>query len=319
MYYPYFRGKQFELIAIREQAELLAKAKFTPVIEPVRSQLKSLERALEAVCEADGQAFVVVNPEHGDHKSDGTNITDLLKENYLDRANISAAILLQETSTTDDAIAALHEQMDHDPMLIHAGFSEADLLLEEIQNDDSLQGVKHGFVEHRTTGRYRRKFRDAESRVLFKDGFEKQRNADYRPSEFFSDVHFEFRETGFGGFGDFLTVGDTYSESGGPAYAVAIHLTYINPDQDDEMYVYHFVSDRTETPTDPAGKFAEALAKLKKIYETGTSNLYRGTALDEFLDLEKRGHFPGLGHVKKLSMVHHLETMAHYLAEQSDG
>jgi hypothetical protein len=29
------------------------------------------------------------------------------------------------------------------------------------------------------------------------------------------------------GFGDFLIVGDDYSESGGPAYAIAIHLTFI--------------------------------------------------------------------------------------------
>lgn len=28
------------------------------------------------------------------------------------------------------------------------------------------------------------------------------------------------------------------------------------------MYVYHFVSDTRDTPTDPAGKFAQALAKL---------------------------------------------------------
>ena len=28
------------------------------------------------------------------------------------------------------------------------------------------------------------------------------------------------------GFGDFLIVGDDYSDTGGPAYAVAIHLTF---------------------------------------------------------------------------------------------
>lgn len=41
------------------------------------------------------------------------------------------------------------------------------------------------------------------------------------------------------GFGDFLIVGDEFSESGGPAYAVAIHLTYINTKHEDEMYIYH--------------------------------------------------------------------------------
>ena len=36
MYHPYFRGKQFELITIREMAPLLAKSNFVPIIEPVR-------------------------------------------------------------------------------------------------------------------------------------------------------------------------------------------------------------------------------------------------------------------------------------------
>ncbi len=35
MYHPYFRGKQFELITIREMAALLAEKNFVPVIEPV--------------------------------------------------------------------------------------------------------------------------------------------------------------------------------------------------------------------------------------------------------------------------------------------
>ena len=33
MYYPYFRGKQFELIAIRESATLLADSSFVPIVE----------------------------------------------------------------------------------------------------------------------------------------------------------------------------------------------------------------------------------------------------------------------------------------------
>ena len=37
------------------------------------------------------------------------------------------------------------------------------------------------------------------------------------------------------GFGDFLIVGEDYSEAGGPACAVAIHLTFIDPDQNNSM------------------------------------------------------------------------------------
>jgi hypothetical protein len=114
------------------------------------------------------------------------------------------------------------------------------------------------------------------------------------------------------GFGDFLMVGDDYSESGGPAYAVAIHLTFIDPAQDDAMYIYHFKSDTQDTPTDPAGKFAEALENMMTVIDDPGSNVLETNAVKEFRQLHEDGHFPGLGSVKKLSMSHHIETLADY-------
>ena len=114
------------------------------------------------------------------------------------------------------------------------------------------------------------------------------------------------------GFGDFLIVGDDYSESGGPAYAVAIHLTFIDADQDDSMFIYHFVSERQDTPTDPAGKFAEALDEMMATLNDRHSKVLETSAVQEFRLLHKQRHFPGLGYVKKLSMKHHIETLAHY-------
>jgi hypothetical protein len=102
------------------------------------------------------------------------------------------------------------------------------------------------------------------------------------------------------GFGDFLIVGDSYCEGGGPAYAVAIHLTFIDPDKDDVMYVYHFVSTTKDTPTDPAGKFAQALKKLIDKLNTGNSKLLETDAIKEFREFYAKGHFPDLGYVKKL-------------------
>ncbi|MBS1982831.1 MAG: sce7725 family protein, partial [Bdellovibrionales bacterium] len=44
VYHPYFRGKQYELITIRENASVLAASKFVPIIEPVKEALNGLER-----------------------------------------------------------------------------------------------------------------------------------------------------------------------------------------------------------------------------------------------------------------------------------
>ena len=45
MYYPYFRGKQFELMTIRETAKLMAERGFCPIIEPVRDHQGADESA----------------------------------------------------------------------------------------------------------------------------------------------------------------------------------------------------------------------------------------------------------------------------------
>lgn len=312
MYHPYFRGKQFELITIRDMAPLMAASGFVPIIEPVREALKGLERALTEICKAEGKAIVIVNPFHGDHAEDGVSISALLDKGFADKGGITAGILLQNDMDTDEALACYKKHRAHSPTFIHAGFTEAKALAEKL--GDGLADTSHVFFEKYCHKLYRKHFKGAAKRVLLRDGFERRRNADHPAVELFSDLHVTYDEEDMNGFGDFLIVGDDYTEGGGPAYAVAIHLTFIDPDEDEVMYIYHFVSTTKDTPTDPAGKFAQALDKLIKKLDSGTSNLFESSAIKEFRDLHKKGHFPGLGYVKKLSMNHHIETLADFLA-----
>ncbi|VVS99500.1 sce7725 family protein [Hoeflea sp. EC-HK425] len=310
MYHPYFRGKQFELITIREMATLLAEKNFVPVIEPVREALGGLSKTLTAVCAAGGRAIVIVNPYHGDHQDDGTSITSLLQEGFDGSDNIAAGILLRSDMSVDDVMACYDHHAHHHPVLVHAGFTEPKALAARLE--DGMTELMNVFVEDHAKLLYRKHF-DQSTRILVRDGFKRQRNADYPPLEEFSDLHVTYGDLGMAGFGDFLTVGDVYSEGGGPAYAVAIHLTFIDPDKDDVMYIHHFVSTTKDTPTDPAGKFAQALAKLIAKLESGSSHILETDAIKEFRGLHAKGHFPGLGYIKKLSMKHHIETLAYYL------
>ncbi len=43
MYFPYFRGKQYELITIRDNASMIKDSGITPIIEPVKENLSSLK------------------------------------------------------------------------------------------------------------------------------------------------------------------------------------------------------------------------------------------------------------------------------------
>ncbi|MDC7785302.1 sce7725 family protein [Rhodoplanes sp. TEM] len=312
MYFPYFRGKQFELITIRETAKLLARSRFIPIIEPVRESLSSLERTLDAICDAGGKAVVIVNPYHGDLRESRAEISKLLKHGYLDSKAISAGILLRSDTKVKEAADCYTAHVEHDPTIVHAGFAAPKAFSELIS--DNLGVARNVFVEPYATSLYQRHFEGtAAADVLVRDGFNRQRNADYPDMERFSELHLTYKDLGMQGFGDFLIVGDSYSEGGGPAYAVAIHLTFINPDEENVMYIYHFVSNTKDTPTDPAGKFAQALKKLVKRLDSGDSNILETEAVKEFRTLHEKRHFPGLGYVKKLSMKHHIETLSAYL------
>jgi hypothetical protein len=311
MYHPYFRGKQYELITIRETASILGEAGFRPIIEPVREALSGLEKALDVVVDEGGKAIVIVNPHHGDLSGAGEQLTELLKRKFAEKPNISAGILLKQDMTIEEVMGSYEEHSAHTPVLIHAGFSEAKALAGTL--GQPTQEKSHIFFEQFCGKLYQKHFTGA-NRVLLRDGFQRMRNIDYEFVEHFSDLHATYDAEGMNGFGDFLIVGDEYIEGGGPAYTVAIHLTFIDPDQDNSMMIYHFKSKRTDTPTDPAGKFAEALAAMMRTLNGPKSKVLETEAVKEFRMLHEQRHFPGLGYVKKLSMNHHIETLANYFS-----
>lgn len=315
MYHPYFRGKQYDLIVIRESAELLAKSKFIPIVEPVKETLKGLERAIQAVVDADGELILIVNPQNGDHIRKPQAIQDFMLNQLKDCKKIFAGILLTEEMQNSEITALCKIYSQKAIYFIHAGYSDGKVLSELIAGLDIES--RHIFIDGQANKLYRRHFSGVE-RILVRDGFKKRANRLHPQIELFSDIHATYRDEGMDGFGDFLIVGDEYSETGGPAYAVAIHMTFIDPEKDDAMYIHHFKSDRYDTPTDPAGKFAEAVAKLVTEVERPNTNLKRTAAVRELIALHERGHFPGLGYIKKLSMQHHIETLSEYFLNENN-
>lgn len=305
MYYPYFRGKQYELITIRENAELMATNGFIPIIEPVKESLTGLIRSLDAVSEKNGKAILITNPGFGDFCNDASTIEELLAEKLKNELGISAGITLNEAHSVDDVLSFVERYKYREISLIHSGFKDGRVLSSELR--DCPLPITHIFLEQHCGKLYRKNFAEYK-RILIRDGFQKRTNRHHPRVEFFSDLHATFRDEGMNGFGDFLIVGDDYSESGGPAYAVVIHLTGV--DEEDQMQVHHFKSIRQDTPTDPAGKFGEALEELVNEVSRPSTCLQKTDAVKEFLELYARSHFPGLGYAKKLSMKHHIETMA---------
>ena len=70
------------------------------------------------------------------------------------------------------------------------------------------------------------------------------------------------------------------------------------------------IPDSNETINDPAGKFGEALAKF---HAWNRSHSLTTWAADELENLFRDQQYPGLGTIKKLSIMHHLELINQYL------
>lgn len=312
-YFPFFRGKQYELITVRECAHLLSDSGFVPIVEPVKESLRGLQRTVDAVSDAGGSVIIIANPQNGFYSNEPTAIERFLIEEMEDRDNVEVGLMLGFDTTINEVLERCEAYRDRSISLIHCGFSDARTLVETLGN--SVNQMKQVFWDGKSSKLYQRRFQGA-TKILLRDGFEVRTNRNHPPIESFSDLHITYEQEGVDGFGDFLVVGANYSDTGGPAYAVAIHITFINHERDDEMFIHHFVSDRQNTPTDPAGKFLEALNKLVTEVESPGTSIYRGQAIDEFMELHEREHYPGLGYIKKLSMKHHLETLADYFARE---
>lgn len=305
MYFPYFRGKQFELILLREQAEFLAANYQVPIIAPVRSNTKQLEKAINTLNDKVAQHIVIMNPSAGEHADDHSAICDLLQSIPANSSTITGIKLTY--NLTEEHIRNLLDTLPAKPFaLIHAGYQNHTWLLGEL----TLRQLTPTFNIFLTNpGRlYKNTF--LTNSVVIRDGFQLMRNRDYPPEEFFSDLHITYDRDGFDHFGDYLTIGEQYKEGGGPAYAVAIHLTYLNINDENAIWIKHYISDSNFDTSDPANKAKEALTKLVKEHQAHNSQIPNTPALDELLNYWARNHFPGLGMLKKLSMWHHLCVMA---------
>ena len=308
MYFPYLRGKQFELIALREAGGLLAKykSKVSPIIEPVKDST-TFKKTITDLKNKKVNFTVIINPKVGDLQSSTSTILTILNKELAGYKNFQLGIILSGKENHKNLITTLKkfDSILHGLTLIHnATYDNIDDIVSDYS---SAIPVKYNVVHFgKTSRRYYRNF-DSATVVELDDYFSsQQKNSDYKhfDESDFSEEHIFYKKDGFVGFSDFLTIGDNYSESGFLPYAVAIHLSY--SDTTDKIKVKHFVSDSNDDTSDVAGKFEEALEKLISWCKAEKFNT---SAVDSFMELYDSGHFPGLGTIKKLSILNHIEVV----------
>ncbi len=316
MYYPYLRGKQFELLALREFSnEYKNNSKIVPIIEPVKKQVNGLNAAALSMIENGMKFAVILNPSDGDYKHTGVDNDILMSLTALtdDRDNwIPAYIYKHNGKTLLDH--AKQNNLLNLMIIFPSGADVNDEELMEFLSKDEVAFVVSGNLSNNRSARGRL-LSLGKALISLEDRFnERPRNADYanEVDEIFSEDFAYYQDDRLAGFADFTPMAKDFIEGGMLPYAIAIHLTYQK--SDDQIFVHHFVSDNNFDQSNIRGKFHEAAVKIAPFFNN--NGLYHTSAVDELIRrADSDDGYPGLGYIKKLSVKNHLELITHILPE----
>ena len=306
MYFPYLRGRQFELIAIRELIEnKCISDKIIPIIEPVRASSTLLKTIIQ--CQAANQPLAfIINPHVGAFASEfkdydkQKNLVDAIKN-----STIKACIVDKNIEKNVQKLSYFNARVE-DSLFIH---NRKDFITSYLS---ALNGKNAKYNLLPDDRDFRRNIRD--NRVLLSDSFHaEERNSDYSTvEELFSLDPIYYDSDGYIGFADYSIVGDKYSEAGFAPYCLVIHILYF--DANNRLMIRHFKSSSNEDATDPANKFKEALEELLNwVNKYGAQFKFNTYAMGQFKKLYEEGSYPGLGTIKKLSIMHQIELINKFL------
>ncbi|MCW1913749.1 sce7725 family protein [Luteolibacter sp. GHJ8] len=302
-YFPFLRGKQNELIAVRELSGRIADSSAVrPIIEPVNGNATTIG-ALNEFYRQGMQFGLIVNPSHGEFAGNEARLlSDVIKPTVLDYDNFFP-ILQVDRNTSLAQVEWFKKQFPQEwKAVIYRAMPEVPRVLDWVTTDARI--YHHIFLDGRVSGEYVTQV-PAARRVMIRDNFNKQeRNKDYELVEHFTDMNTLVGNPEGVGWGDFSIVGSKFSEGGGQAYAVAIH--HVHQSQNgDHLDVSHAISDRQDTDEDTPGKVIEAvnnlLSRVENLYPNDTS------ACREYQKMSRTGVSRGLGYLKRLAIRHHLE------------
>ena len=319
MYFPYLRGRQNELLCLRELLDVgKLSSKIIPIIEPVKFS-STFFSTLTKFIEMGHQVIVIRNPEVGSfRKESGDMIKNIEKESDEKKKEKIRKTLegykevwnnpqIQKAYLVDDDVISMVREKKLDAK---------DVVMINIKKGNYRYYEEYG---EEIIGKYTvvpkgGDFEDIieDDIIILEDSYRKaKRNIDYieNPDELFSRNHIVYKKRGFVGFSDFSMVGNDFDESGFAPLAIAIHIMYFG--NRDELKIHHFVSESNESISDPARKFEEAMNKL--VNWENFDIIPKTIGLDNLIECYNIGKFPGLGVIKKYSLMHHIQMMGEYL------
>lgn len=309
MYFPYLRARQFELITLRDLVnEGALQGKVMPVIEPVKESLNNLDLAHKTFLENDFSLYLIVNPFVGEASGDTDYFLD-----YITNIEDSKYIPAFHYSDNQAYIMSKIKQYELTDCMI--------ICLDNFSNEDGFRNlsrnpnISHIMLlephKYRSLDRFIKGL--GKFYIRLDDPFEKQqRNADFLniPEHKFTEEHLFYSEDRYNGFADFTVLPKEFIDGGSTPRAVVIHLTYLNEQNERQIWIRHFTSETNDSISNVQGKFAEAAEKaIRFCAELPLDN----TAITELRNYYNDQKYPGLGTVKKISIKNHLLIIRSFL------
>ncbi|AVK64294.1 hypothetical protein C5Z26_09290 [Lactobacillus sp. CBA3606] len=301
-YYPYLRGRMYDLLALKALCESQQLGPhIIPIIEPVRDS-KELQQTVQVLLAAKQPFSVIANPQVSVYGLNHTKLyplPDLTSAPFYHPSAILAADFSADFLTTTPGQTSL---------LIAPNYP----LLKTYQRTAVLKQVAGILIPNEA-----RLHQIAGSRsILLTDSLTFWPHvADYAQltDDYFAPANWHQAPLGYQAFGDYSMVGSVYFDKGFPARAIAIHVIYVTPTGC--LRIHHFVSASNDQRGGQKQKFFEALTKLITWAPTHLTGLNATPALAELMTYAHQPKFPGLGPIKKLMLMHHLQLMNRLLAD----
>lgn len=311
MYYCYLRAKQYELLAVRSCLTKIVQKNMVAIIEPVRESDRDLYSCLRDARDNNARVILIVNPKCGELEGNERASETLINGAIEINPQIELGYIVDDTTSSSQLTSFFNVYQSQKKSIIHNGRYANTQQLLQLESSDNLF-KDNIFIDGTCSAIYISNF-NSTSKVLIRDGLNRtQTNAGYANNiiEFFSDLHLNYRQLGFNGFGDFSIVGNHFAEGGGQAITAVIHITYENIDRT-EIQVHHFLSDPRVVVEDVAILIDEALEKLDAFLSSQRPDILNwSTACRELVDIYNTpGGRINLAYIKKMSIKHHFELM----------
>ncbi|MCX0423253.1 sce7725 family protein [Aeromonas veronii] len=308
MYWPFFRSKQEELLAIRELASnsnSLISNIVVPIIKP-HSSSSRVEGQLNKILSTGLRFSLILNTNEGSPIPPQNTVIQM--EANLSSAHpnqIFPALEVRAGVTSSEVASFISRYQNRTILFVHRAHNLPASIF-------TARSMIHVFDINHCSHNLISQLQG--HKVILRDGFQKQAvNGNYPPSSRYLSDLYSYSQQGFNGFGDFASIGDVKAAKGGGAAShVALHLT--EAVQNQHVECRHFVSSINSTNNSIDQLYYNAVAKLVQHIGNPRHTFFKTQGVDDYC--AHINHYPGLGSVKRWSTKHHIEWIHRELRRQ---